>query len=138
MNLILQRDAYRADGIFSTCSDDQGQPVMATLEHAYDDGSGGWSPKIPPGVYTCNRGDHRLHGMANTFETFEVTGVEGHEGILFHWGNFNRDSEGCILVGQGNATQGDGTEMITGSRLEFEKFMALHADEQEFTLTVLG
>ena len=133
MNLTLRRDEYRADGIFSTLFDDLGNPIDRTLEHSYDN-----EPKIPPGTYTCVRGPHRLHGMTEDFSTFEVTGVEGHEGILFHWGNFNRDSEGCILVGQSKTTQSDNSEMITGSRLAFASLMALQAGVDEFTLTVVA
>ena len=138
MNLTLQRNNYRADGIFSSCSDESGLPVMVTLEHAYEDGSGGFDPKIPPGQYICTRGPHRLNGMTEDFETFEINGVEGHEGLLFHWGNYNRDSEGCILVGKSDAMAGDGTDMITSSRVEFADFMALQSGLDRFVLTVLA
>ncbi len=138
MNLTITRTEYRPDGIFSVVTDPLGSRIMTTLEHAYEaeDGSGGYEPKIPPGTYTCVRGKHRLHGMKNDFETFEVTGVPGHSGLLFHWGNWNRDSDGCILTGDSVDVAGD-TEMITKSRATFDHFMKLQTGQNMFQLTVV-
>lgn|ERR1035437_2359376 len=133
MNLTLERDAYREDGIFSTLLDDKGDTIAKTLEHSYDN-----LPKVPAGTYTCVRGPHRLHGMTEDFSTFEVTGVEGHAGILFHWGNFNKDSEGCVLVGKEVAIQAAGAWIITASRDTFAAFMALQEGVDEFQLTVVA
>lgn len=133
MNLTLTRNEYREDGIFSTCTDEEGNEVAQTLEHSY-----GLEPKIPEGEYHCVRGVHRLNGMVGTFDTFEIQGIEGHTGLLFHWGNFNADSEGCVIVGQHKVTQDDGTEMVTNSRQEFRDFMALQDGVDEFTLTVVA
>lgn len=133
MNLTLIRKDRTRDGVFSLGFDDSGEQVFVALEHAYADGSGGWSAKIPNGTYTCVRGKHRLHGMDEDFETFEVTGIDGHSGLLFHWGNWNKDSDGCILVG----TSLDGV-MITMSRAAFAKFMAMQDGVDEFQLTVEG
>ena len=137
MDLVLIRKQYREDGIFSTCCDMDGNQVMVTLEHAYPSPDG-FSPKIPEGSYTCVRGQHRLHGMEEDFTTFEITGVAGHEGLLFHWGNFNQDSEGCILVGEQDFESASGQQMITASRAEFAKFMALQEGLDSFTLVVKG
>ena len=111
---------------------------METLEHAYAAPDGAWRPKIPPGVYRCVRGSHRLHS-GPAFDTFEVTGVAGHRGILFHVGNFNSDSEGCVLCGQKEAVDPNtGQTMITGSRVAFAAFMQRLEGEDEFTLTVVA
>ena len=89
-----------------------------TLEHSYDS-----QPKLQPGTYTCVRGTHKLHNGV-PFETFEITGVAGHAGILFHAGSYNRDSEGCVLVGHQIVNDPNtGDEMIVGSRVEFKAFM---------------
>ncbi len=135
MNLTLTRTEYRSDGIFSELRDDQGDLVAHTLEHAYTDNAGPFIPKITNGIFTCQRGLHRLHGMTDDFETFEITGVEGHKDLLFHWGNYNRDSKGCILVGQ--AEIDDGKEhMVTASRAKFAAFMELQQGLDSFQLTV--
>jgi hypothetical protein len=135
MDLILQRKSYEADGILSTCADTTGAQVMVTLEHAFEDDEGDYQPKIPPGTYVCIRGPHRLEGMTEDFITFEVTGVAGHTGLLFHWGNWNKDSDGCILTGEAFAASASG-EMVTNSRATFARFMALQDGVDNFQLDV--
>lgn len=141
MNLHLKRDAYRADGIFSTLRGEEG-PIGVTVTHAYPDGNGGHAPKVYPGVFECVRGAHRLHGMEQDFETFEITGVEGHAGILFHWGNWNENSEGCELNGDTVAEADHAGQhhvhLVTNSRAAFARFMALQVGVDRFTLTVEG
>lgn len=136
MDLILTRTMCEADGIFSELRSLK-EMVAYTLEHAYDDGSGRGSfcAKLLAGTYTCKRGMHRLHGMTHDFETFEVTNVPGHVGILFHVGNFNKDSEGCILLGSAVAPY-KGGHMITNSRKEFAEFMELQKGVSQFILEV--
>ena len=149
MNLILTRTKQAPYGIFGELTDETGAHVCLTLEHSYVVSYGygtGYGAKIPApnawptpktNVYTCVRGAHRLHNMTADFETFEITGVPGHSNILFHWGNFGqKDSDGCVLVGQHLIKQADGTEMIDNSRYTFAKFMALQAGVNTFTLTV--
>jgi hypothetical protein len=140
MNLTLKRQphGYLPDGILSRCYDDLGNQVFVTLEHPYMAEGGTWQPKIPPGTYTCARGMHRLDGMAHDFETFEVTGVSGHSGLLFHAGNWNRNSKGCILPGEDFATDGKGEDMVVNSRTAFSHFMKLQAGQDSFRLTVIA
>jgi len=135
MNLTIKRDFYRTDGIFSTCLDENNEVVMVTLEHAYGDNP---LPKVPPGTYTCRRGPHRLHGMTEDFETFEVEGVDGHDNILFHWGNYNKDSEGCFIVGELVLHSKTDDWMLSNSRKTFQKFMALQEGLETFELVVIA
>lgn len=105
---------------------------MVTAEHAYDG-----VPKVPNGTYTCQRGWHQLH-TGPRFETFEITGVEGHQGILFHVGNWPQiDSDGCLLCGNAIAQSAQGP-MVTGSRGTFDRFMAAQEGVDSFELTVTG
>ena len=142
MNLTLTRNQYRSDGVFSTLTDENGNVVARTLDHAYDDGNGGWTAKIQPGTYTCQLGPHELEGMTAPFQTFEVLNVPDFQGapvsgILFHWGNYAKDSHGCLLLGASEVF--DGTEeMVTNSRATFAQFMTLQAGIDQFTLTVVG
>lgn len=139
MDLKLIRKEYRSDGIFSELiSEVDGVLIAHTLEHAYEDGQGGYAPKIPMGTFTCVRGQHRLEGMTEDFTTFEITGVDGHSNLLFHSGNFNRDSSGCLLLGAAEVTSEGGIRMVTASRATFAKFMELQADVDTFNLTVVG
>jgi|SRR5665213_4628099 len=133
----LIRDSHRFDGIFGRLFDANGHLVAYTLEHSYlQDDKTTWAPKIPAGQFVCVLGPHRLNGMTSDFETFEVTNVPGHTNILFHWGNFDKDSEGCILLGDKIITQTDGTEMVTNSRETFKNFMNSLDGVKEFMLTV--
>lgn len=129
MILTLTRTRASKDGVFGELTADL--LSVCTLEHAYPAGDT-WITKIPPGEYRCVRGLHRLAGMAQPFETFEVLGVEGHKNLLFHTGNFNRDSEGCILLGESA-----NSSMILNSRRAFATFLAVTSEVDEFTLQVV-
>jgi len=134
---MLKRTDARFDGIFGQLLDDKGTVIAFTLEHSYIQPDGSWAPKIPLGQYICVRGPHRLHGMDHDFETFEITGVAGHTNLLFHWGNFDKDSEGCVLLGEQVVKQADGTEMVTNSKATFAKFMIELDGVKEFMITVV-
>lgn len=134
MNLTLTRKRCTGDGIFGELSEESGDICAVTLEHAYAimGAPFGWEPKIPPGQYLCRRGTHRLASMTQDFETFEITGVPGHSNILFHCGNYNADSEGCVLLGI-RAEE----SMIMQSREAFACFMAAQAGLDSFLLNVI-
>lgn len=123
MNTLLRTEC-RQDGIFGLFTfDGEDHPFMVTLEHAWLQRDGTFAPIIPEGQYTCIRGIHDLHDGVQ-FTTFELTGVAGHSGLLFHAGNFNSDSEGCVLCGTEELTQANGENMITGSRAKFASWLA--------------
>lgn len=125
MNLKLIRKEFKDDGIFGVLITETGTVLAQTLEHSYDG-----LPKLEPGNYTCVRGQHELH--SGPIETFEITGVDGHKGILFHPGNTEADSEGCVLLGR--SRQGD---TIIHSREDFNAFLALQQNVRSFELVVL-
>jgi len=133
MNIILHRTEESADGIFGVMTDEFGNQICATLEHAFDSGlgNGTFSPKVPPGTYTCIKGQHQLAHMSHPFVTYMLQNVPNHTNILIHMGNYNSDSDGCILVGEirsGNA--------ITNSVVTLNKFLAMQNSIDTFTLTV--
>lgn len=147
MNLILRRTAFTSDGIFGAIFDETNDQLFRTLEHAYslDDTVDaplanvvgvGFLPKVPAGKYTCVRGQHKLKSTPTTFTTFEITGVPGHSGILFHPGNFDGDSEGCILLGVAVALDAKAQPMLVNSRRAFEAFMELQGGLDSFELIV--
>lgn len=142
MNLTLTRTDKKEDGIFGVLTDEQGKQIAVSLEHAYDSGNGdgSYEPKLQSGVYKCVRGEHRLHSQLMPFTTFEITGVVGHTGILFHIGNYNEDSNGCVLLGRRilPSPLPSSDNMITSSRNTFNAFMDLQKGVNEFTLTVKG
>ncbi len=129
--LSLIRTSAGSDGVFGTLDKVIGENIGVTLEHSYNG-----KPKLPVGTYKCVRGMHQLHDGV-PFETFEITNVPGHTGILFHVGNYNEDSEGCVLLGRRIATQENGKRMITSSKNTFNKFMDITRGLNEFTLKVI-
>lgn len=138
MDLTLARSAYRLDGVFGelyeTNSNDK---IAVTCEHAYTDDLGGYYPKILPGEYLCKRGIHQLKNMPRPFETFQIMNVPNHTQILFHVGNWHFDSDGCVLLGSDIAPSSRG-QMITNSRMTFDKFMLLQSGLEFFQLKVLA
>lgn len=132
MDLKLVRISESNDGVFSDLKDLTGKTLWLTAEHAYDG-----KAKLINGVYKCVRGIHKLHNNV-PFEAFEITGVEGHTGILFHVGNWPQiDSNGCVLLGEGQAPSSKGP-MVTASKQAFAEFMAKQAGLDSFTLTVIS
>lgn len=129
MTLYLKRQEFREDGIFSHLEDAKGNFIAATLEHSYN-----IKPKLYDGMFKCVAGIHRLHNNI-PFQTFEVIGVHGHSGILFHQGNWNADSDGCILLGTDVAPSDKG-QMVRHSMIAFSKFMGLLDGQQTFDLIV--
>lgn len=116
MRVTIKRVAYRDDGIFSVLLAD-GFPFAVSLEHSFEG-----QPVIPPGVYTAVRGLHALSNL-QPFETFEIMGVAGHSGLLFHRGNINADSHGCVLVGERFQSWTDGACAVGASGDGFAELM---------------
>jgi hypothetical protein len=130
-DFILTHTRFCSDGIFGELKKFDGTFVAYTLEHSYDN-----KPKLTNGNYTCVRGPHKLHGMTNPFITFEIMGVPDFNGVpvtgvLFHWGNYNKDSEGCVLMGASEAPTMIGTSVQT-----WTAFMASMSGIDSFNLTV--
>lgn len=134
MDLLLKRNSFDESGVFGVLSNnDESETIAITLEHAYESSNGIYIPKIPDGSYVCVRGTHQLIHMKNPFETFEITNIHGHTNILFHVGNVNEDSEGCVLLGK--ERQGSS---ITESRLAFSDFMNRQQDLDSFNITIVS
>ncbi len=122
----LIRNRHTEQGIFGEFwFEGDVEPFMATLEHSYSN-----EPKVPVGAYLCVRGTHSLHDGVS-FSTFEITGVPGHQGILFHVGNVNDDSEGCVLCGEQSKVVS-----ITNSRKAFSDWCNRLIGVTEFILVV--
>lgn len=138
MNFKLTRTDFLATGIFGILKSDDDNTTFFTLEHAYpvipdsSSASATYAPKIPIGIFQCRKGLHRLESMTIQFWTFEITGVSGHTNLLFHSGNFNADSSGCVLLGLARQENMG----IMKSRIAFQKFMELQKEIDTFTLTV--
>jgi hypothetical protein len=111
----VKRDTECSTGIFGTLASDDGELNLYTLEHAFLQPDGSYAPIIPPGTYTAVR---RLSPKFG-YDVFMIIGVIGHTFLEIHCGNWNSNSEGCVLLGmarQGNAD-------ILDSEIAFNKFM---------------
>jgi len=85
---------------------------------------------IPIQQYICKRIISPKFG-----ETFTITNVPNRTNILFHKGNTEDDTLGCLLLGQ---TVGKlrGQRAILNSGRSFDDFMLTMAGEQVFHLTI--
>lgn len=112
--------------------------IFTTCERAYQRApeSKEWFTKIPPGKFKCVRGVHQLT-TGGPFVTFEVTGVKGHSGLLFHAGNTYRDSHGCILLGHSGFLL-SGIPGVSNSKASFLKFMEMLNGVDPFELEVVN
>lgn len=127
MELILKRVLFTDDGTLGVliCGN---HPVCVTLEENWRDNAKGISC-IPEGQYLCQRVDTPHHGI-----TYQVMNVPGRSAILFHSGNSEKDTEGCILVGMeygevkatdDQTKQTEDQLAVLRSKEAFERFMEL-------------
>jgi Family of unknown function (DUF5675) len=127
--VTLERTIINECGAFGTLSNAASpQLLLSTLEHSYVEGDE-WKAKLPAGIYTCKRGVHQL--IHNKIETFQIMEVPGHSGMLFHLGNTEEDSEGCVLLGMWADSK-----QLYHSAIAFSKFMASLQGKDQFTLEV--
>lgn len=124
-NFKLIRVAVGPGGAFGVLLHN-GIPFAVTLERVFEE-KGQASPIIPPGTYTCRRTTFLRGG----YPTYEIGGILGHSRLLFHVGNRETDSEGCVLVAD-SFQEG----WVSGSRVGFAKFMDRAAGRAEFALEI--
>lgn len=137
MTLTLKRTSKDYAGVFGILASEDGKFSCVTLEHAYPVFDNNFTSKIPVGTYVCKIGSYRLEGMTQSFQTYEIMEVPAHTDILYHWGNYNKDSAGCILLGKTILIEGyQGPKMITESKVTFQDFMTFLAGVDQFTLVV--
>jgi len=75
--------------------------------------------RIPAGSYKC-----RPYSGSKYTDVYEVQNVPGRSAILFHWGNTEKDTLGCILLGN-RTGQLSGQPAILDSKHCFEKFRSI-------------
>ena len=126
--LKMQRIYYGDHGTFGVLIDDTG-PICLTLENPWVHNRANVSC-IPTkhGYYICKRIDSPHFG-----DTFEVTNVASRTHILFHKGNTEDDTRGCIILGS-NFGELKGKPAVLGSKPAFDKFMRLLEGIDEFEL----
>ena len=135
MNVILSRKEWRQDGIFGELADEKGNVFAVTLEHSFQNPNtqvGGFHTAIAQGTYECVRFQSPHLG----YEVFMLKDVPSHDYILIHIGNYNHESEGCILIGTGIGNKLDGGKMICDSKKAFNAFMKMQEGIDSFHIIV--
>lgn len=89
---ILRRESSKVYGTLGILSINK-KIFCCTIEESDCENESNIS-SIPTGQYICRR-----YSSARYPNTFEVIDVTGRSGILFHAGNTEKDTQGCILVG---------------------------------------
>ncbi len=135
--ILLSRVIEHPDyGTFGVLIDkDKGVPINTTLERVWKNNEP-FVSCIPEGEYTCKRFSSATHP-----DTFEIAGVKNRQACLFHSGNIDTNSEGCVLVGEAfdpvwltkeNKWDYGITQSVTG----FKQFMDGLKDVSSFTLII--
>ena len=141
---LLKRIAMNDFGTFGVLLDELGIPFVLTLERPWKDNKKGESC-IPVGTYKCLRcrksPDYDFKDSPQHGNTFQVYAVPERSYVLFHIGNIDDDTHGCILIGEyfGFVKNKKAVEYQPGigsSGLGYGEFMSKLAAEDEFTLRI--
>lgn len=140
LGLVLTRTKRSDDGTFGHMVLPSGR-VLFTCEEEWHDNADGISC-IPAGTYICTRTTYYKHG----FPTFEVTEVPHRDRILFHPGNTEEDTMGCILLGMRLDTlvvtdedthKRQAKQAVIASQVAFRRFMGELVGVNRFSLTIV-
>lgn len=126
-HLQMKTVAIRDDGAFSVLLWD-GQPFAVSVERTFEDGR----PIIRSGLYLCKR--DRFH--RGGYDTYQID-VPGHDRVLFHRGNTEADSMGCVIVAESFGIL-RGRAAVLESRSGFDELMGLARRYNEFFMEVTG
>jgi hypothetical protein len=131
--LELKTVAVRPDGCYSVLLWD-GRPFAVSVERTFDQGEArhGKSVVIPNGRLRCTPDFYNRGGYA----TYQIH-VEGHTDVLFHKGNLETHSLGCVIVGE-SFGQLSGKTAVLDSKGGFEEFIRLTGGVPEFYMEVTG
>ena len=130
--LTLKRIAKKADYTIGRLEDEAGNRICDTLEPTWRNYKGGElkvprKSAVPEGTYPVVVTKSWKFGKYLPL----LVGVPGFEGIRIHSGNTNKDTEGCILVGQ-NLEKGK----VLMSRITLERLMKLKKKKKRVFLTI--
>ena len=128
MELKLKRVADNEDATFSVLINGN-IPFAVTLEPAWEDNKKGISC-IPSGPYSCKRVKSPKFG-----DTFEILDVEERTHILFHKGNSERNTQGCVLIAE-EFGRLNGKAAVLASGRGFTEFMSILKEVDEFELII--
>lgn len=127
MNVKIKRNSHLKEATLGTLTIEgvKTDPIY-TLENpkrATDKDS-----RIPAGVYKC-----KPYSGTKYRDVYIVLDVPNRSAILLHWGNFERDTEGCVLLGNKFTLKPE--HAVLESKRCFERFRSL-IGKNEFTLEI--
>lgn len=96
----ISRVCSNSHGVFGVFLIDD-LPICVTLEETWLDNLFRESC-IPEGVYEV-----RKYSGTKYKNVWQIYGVDGRSAILIHWGNTERNTAGCVLMGRYFAQFGD-------------------------------
>ena len=128
--VTIKRVASLSSGTFGVLLNEEGIPLIVTLENPWDDNKK-FVSCIPAGTYLCKR---RLSPKFG--DTFHVTKVPNRSHIVFHWGNRIKNTLGCILTGE-KFGRLYGDPAVLASMRAFETFKRETTHVNKFTLEIL-
>ena len=129
MKMRLARTSYTQYGTWGVLHDDEDLPFCVTLENPWIQNLPRVSC-IPIGLYACNRIESPKFG-----NTFEVMNVHGRTHILFHKGNTEFDTLGCIITGS-RFGQLSTVPAVLESNPAFRLFKDLLTGQDSFELAI--
>ena len=121
------QDDRASQGVLHIFDGDNVVLKLYTLENPWLDNQRNISC-IPAGEYLCRRVISPTYG-----ETFEIMDVEGRTHILFHWGNWVKNTDGCVLLGQ----RDDEVPAVWNSKAAHTEFMEEFEGVDEFRLSII-
>lgn len=86
---------------------------------------------IPAGRYVCQRVHSPTFGR-----TFEVKNVPDRTHILFHKGNTDADTHGCVLLGEKTGKLRDDRAVLNSGKT-FQDFLELTETTERFDLLII-
>lgn len=140
MELTLKRVLFTDDGTIGvlTCGYSY---ICLTLEENWRENQKHISC-IPEGSYICRAVNTPKHG-----ETFQIMHVPDRDSVLFHSGNTEADTEGCILTGKefgyiqarDDETKTTETQLaVLRSKEAFKEFMNVVDGKETFALRIMN
>lgn len=107
----------------------EGVPFALTMERPWLNNQKGISC-VPEGTWMNKRVTSPKFG-----DTFELVGVNGRDKILYHRGNIQDDSHGCIIIGEQFEVL-DGKPAVLASSKGFGEFLYKLKSEIEFRIAI--
>lgn len=94
---------------------------------------------IPEGVYEMAMRESevvRRSSKGRYNEGWEIVDVVGREFIMFHVGNWTKDTEGCVLIGERFSWHNVNGPAVVNSQTTFRIFMELLSSRENWDIEV--